>query len=269
MGKVVDLVGKKFCKLLVIERALNNVRGRAQWKCICDCGNTTEVASDKLVSGRTKSCGCAKSKHIYEDLTGRKFGRLTVIEYKGQKKDHIVLWLCKCECGNERIIPTSHLKNGHTISCGCFQKEKAKQAKTTHGLRKTRLYEIWNGVLQRCYNPNRAKYKNYGGRGITVCEEWRDDFKAFYDWAMSNGYRDDLTIDRIDNNGDYEPSNCRWVTVQEQAYNKSTSRFITYKGETKTIGEWAKIAGLKTTTLWVRLNKLNWSVEKAIETPIK
>ena len=138
----------------------------------------------------------------------------------------------------------------------------------THGLRRTRLYGIWNGILQRCFNPNRQKYKNYGGRGITVCDEWRNSFKAFYDWAMANGYRDDLTIDRIDVNGNYEPSNCRWVDAKLQAYNKTTSKYITYKGETKTLAEWAKEKNIKTPTLHLRLYKSKWSVEKALETPV-
>lgn len=138
----------------------------------------------------------------------------------------------------------------------------------THGLRDTRIYGIWHGMLQRCYNPSRPKYKDYGGRGIGVCDEWRHDVKAFYEWAMSHGYADDLTIDRIDVNGNYEPSNCRWITIAEQSYNKSTSRLVTYKGETKTIAEWAKIKNIKTVTLWSRIVKSKWDIEKAIETPV-
>ena len=135
--------------------------------------------------------------------------------------------------------------------------------KQRHGLRKTRLYGIHNGLLQRCYNPSRPKYKNYGGRGITVCEEWRNNFKAFYDWAMANGYADGLTIDRINNDGNYEPSNCRWVKIKEQAYNKTTSNFITYKGETKTIAEWAQEYGIKYGTLFYRI-KNGWDIEEAL-----
>lgn len=121
--------------------------------------------------------------------------------------------------------------------------------------------------MQRCYNPNRPKYKSYGARGITVCEEWKSSFKTFYDWAMGNGYQEELTIDRINNDGNYEPSNCRWSTWQEQSYNKTTSRFITYKGETKTVAEWSKIKGIKRMTICSRLDK-GWSVEKTLETPV-
>lgn len=137
-----------------------------------------------------------------------------------------------------------------------------------HGLRQTRIYGIWNGMLQRCYNPNRPKYKDYGARGIGVCEEWRHNFKAFYDWAMANGYNDNLTIDRKNNDKGYEPSNCRWITIADQSYNKSTSKYITYRGETRTVAEWAKIKNIKICTLWMRLYKSNWSIEKALETPV-
>lgn len=137
-----------------------------------------------------------------------------------------------------------------------------------HGLRQTRLYGIWNGMLQRCYNPNRPKYKDYGARGIGVCDDWRHNFTAFYDWAMANGYNDRLTIDRINNDKDYEPSNCRWVTNAVQANNKSTSKYITYKGETKTVAEWAKEKNINTSTLWLRLFKSNWSIEKSLESPV-
>lgn len=133
-----------------------------------------------------------------------------------------------------------------------------------HGKRNTRIYTIWKSMRQRCYNPNTNRYHLYGARGITVCEEWNKSFKAFYEWAMANGYADDLTIDRIDVNGNYEPSNCRWATYKEQANNTSKSTHITYNGETHTIAEWADIIGVKMQTLWARLNIYGWSVEDAL-----
>ena len=134
-----------------------------------------------------------------------------------------------------------------------------------HGMRYTRIYNIWRSMRQRCSNPKCKNYKNYGGRGITVCQEW-EDFQTFYDWAMSNGYAEDLTIDRVDVNGDYEPSNCRWVSYKIQANNKSDSKFIEVNGISHTIAEWSDITGIQKATIWARLQK-GWSIERAITEP--
>ena len=151
------------------------------------------------------------------DRTGQKFGKLTAIKYVGKSK-----WLCKCDCGNEKIIFVGHLTTEHTQSCGCLLNEKRQKGlcHRVHGLGKTRLYGIWKHMKQRCYNSNTCKYKDYGARGITVCDEWKNDFTKFYDWVMNNGYQDDLSIDRINNNKGYSPDNCRWVTSKQQANNR-------------------------------------------------
>ena len=153
------------------------------------------------------------------DLTGQQFGRLVVIQ-RAKAINKRTKWLCRCECGNEVVVESYNLKTGHTQSCGCLQREATSSANKTHHCTHTRLYRIWNNMKNRCYRKSYHAFHHYGGRGIKVCDEWRDDFQAFYDWAMANGYRDDLSIDRIDSNGNYEPSNCRWATMAEQNKNK-------------------------------------------------
>lgn len=210
------------------------------------------------------------------DITGQVFSRLTVVRYYGKNKYNNNLWKCKCECGNETIVPATLLRQGNTRSCGCLQKEKATKhlmdITITHGLsrdsqgKKTRLYQIWSGMKTRCFNANVQEYPRYGGRGISMCSEWIDNFKAFHGWAMANGYKDNLEIDRIDVDGDYEPSNCRWVTTLKQSNNRRTNKLVTYNGETKTLSEWARWAELEYVTFWNRL-KNGWEFDRAIAIP--
>lgn len=202
------------------------------------------------------------------DMIGKKIGRLTVVERAENTKQGTTQWKCICECGNEVVILGSNLRQGRTKSCGCYQKECAKKRITTHGETKTRLFTVWQKIKDRCYNENHKSYKDYGGRGISMCDSWKDSFEAFRDWAIENGYSDDLTIDRIDVDGNYEPSNCRWVTQKEQQNNRTNNHLLTYNGETKTMAQWADEVGLPYHTIVARINKYSWTVEEALSTPV-
>lgn len=208
----------------------------------------------------------------FQDLTGQRFGRLTVIE-RTRNIGKYTAWLCRCDCGNKKIIKSKSLKDNSTKSCGCLQKEVARKY-MSEKMRKypdvhSRLKNIYFNMKSRCYNLNHCAYGNYGGRGITLCEEWKNNSNAFYFWAMNNGYQENLTIDRIDVNGNYEPSNCRWIDLKTQQRNRRNNHLITYNDETLCIGEWAEKSGIEMRILWQRLNKLSWSIEKALKTPIR
>ena len=186
------------------------------------------------------------------DITGQTFGRLTAIRFAGRDKNNKTQWLCICECGNSIICNSNNLQKGNTKSCGCLRDEKIIKASTKHGKANKRLYNIWSLMKNRCKDKNN---KNYGGRGITVCEEWKNSFEAFYDWAMSNGYDDNLTIDRINNNGNYEPNNCRWATNEMQAKNRRTNHIVKIGDKEYLLTELAKKLCCNRHTILRRLNR--------------
>lgn len=186
------------------------------------------------------------------DLTGQRFGRLVVIDRAWDKPG--VWWNCTCDCGKTKPIRSSQLRYGHTQSCGCLRDEmREEHNKPTHGETNTRLYSIWRGMKKRCYQPTSAGYKNYGGRGITVCDEWIASYESFRDWSLANGYADGLTLDRIDLNGNYEPSNCRYASYLEQENNKRNSHFIEVNGVKLTVTQWARITNTPPSTLKNRI----------------
>ena len=197
------------------------------------------------------------------DLTGQKFGRLTVIK-RAENVKKKTMWRCVCECGNEKIVEARSLKIGETRSCGCLHRDTIKITSATHGLSNTPLYRVYRHIKSRCYNKNDKSYKDYGGRGIGICEEWLEDFAKFYQWSLENGYQKGLEIDRIDNDKDYSPDNCRWTNRTVQANNRRTNRHLTCRGKTLTVAEWSRISGVSQSLIWTRVYKLGWSVEDAI-----
>lgn len=247
------------------------------------CGKEYEKHSNQ------KSCkGCAKKataeyKHNwyiekrgprqkqkrYEDLSGEKYGRWTVLEVAGRNDKGNILYKCRCDCGKEKIVSSTSLRDGSSKSCGCLQKEKSKEnllrynsserykqpSHTTHGMRHTRLYRVWCGMKKRCNCTNYEHFDRYGGRNIRVCEEWSNDFQKFADWALKSGYKDDLSIDRIDVEGNYTPENCRWATIKMQARNKENTLLYEHEGVTKPFIEWCENYGVPYKSAHARYRK--------------
>lgn len=199
---------------------------------------------------------------IEKDISGQRFGKLTAIckhhsEWNKETKISRNFWLFRCDCGKEKIIDKYSVLRGLTTSCGCYANEQRIKKNTKHGLFKseTRLYRCWQDMKNRCYNPTRAKYRIYGARGIRVCDEWKHNFKAFYDWAINNGYKENLTLDRIDVNGNYYPENCRWATLKEQANNTRRNKKITLNGVTKNLTQWLSLYNISSSSYHYKINK--------------
>ena len=218
-----------------------------------------------------------KNPKRVHDLTGQRFGRLTVIgmEDTNTRKTY---WICQCDCGNMKRVRSDSLLCGAIRSCGCLKAEhdkinlnssaaKKRYAETGYKVGGTRLYGIWQGMKGRCENPNNARYNRYGGRGISVCKEWKEDFIAFRDWALTNGYDDGLTIDRIDNDGGYSPDNCRWATIKEQSNNRSTNINITIGNSTRNLMEWCEIFGLNYKKIYSRYKRDNFQSTEELFRP--
>lgn len=251
MAKHEDLTGQRFGKVIV-EEYVPIKNKPAKWKCICDCGNVVMATTQELKNGRKRNCGCEKElehKKKIEYLKGRKFGKLTFLEWipysdRTSVNKNII---CKCDCGNTVVTNDFALIHGMTKSCGCYYEEYQRNSHyaNTHRKSHTRLYKVWSAMQQRCTNPNNASYHNYGGRGIEMCKEWLEDFQAFYDWSMANGYDENApqgqcTIDRIDNDKGYSPDNCRWVPMKKQVNNKRTTRIMEYNGAMLNMSEWSR-----------------------------
>lgn len=197
---------------------------------------------------------------------GQRFGRLTTLRVVGRNSKGSI-WLCKCDCGNETRVNAYNLGRV-TNSCGCLFRERMKDIHTTHGKTNSRLFNIWVGMRHRCRNTSLPEYPYYGGRGIAVCTEWDESFEAFEKWANKSGYNDSLTLDRIDVDGNYEPSNCRWITIAKQQSNKRNNVFLSHNGETHTVMEWSRIVNISYKALIQRVH-MGWDTERILTTPVR
>ena len=258
MGQLIDLTGKRFGYLLVTGRAPDTYtksgHQKINWFCTCDCGRDTIVDGKSLRSGATQSCGFHKQK----DIAGQRFGKLTAIRIVGQDKYSRNVWECLCDCGKYTEVMIGNLTSGNVQSCGC-----GHDGHPTHRETNTRLFNIWEGMKGRCYCTTNDAYENYGGRGIVICDEWKENFIAFKEWAIANGYTEELTIERKDVNENYCPENCCWTTKGEQANNKRNT--IRISG--KTLKDIVQITGMKYSRLYEHYRKgdlENWLLKQNI-----
>ena len=200
------------------------------------------------------------------DISNQRFGKLLVVK-KAYYQNKKVYWQCLCDCGKITYVHTSNLKCKRIRSCGCLKVEELVNRSTKHNQRHTKLYEVWKTIKQRCLNPKNVSYHNYGGRGITICDDWKNDYFCFYEWSINNGYKEGLSIDRINNNGNYEPNNCRWTTRIVQNNNTRANNYITINNETKTLAEWCRHYNISYSLVRQRYKRYNWDIIKALTTP--
>lgn len=263
-----NLIGQKFGKLTVVDIAPKTKNRSITWVCKCDCGKICKIRNANLLSGTRMDCGCVK---LPKNVIGLKFNRLTILSYTRLYKHH-KMYLCKCECGNIVEVSLSDMKQGFIKSCGCLAKEIRTRGNVVHGLSKTRINKIYRGMIERCSKPNNINYPNYGGRGIKVCDEWLgpQGLINFYAWAQESGYEKDLSIDRINNNGNYEPSNCRWATRSEQQNNTRKNRKYELNGELYTIPQLSRKYNIDIYTLRNRLEKIEkyGNLQNLLNTPV-
>lgn len=200
------------------------------------------------------------------DVTGQRFGRLVIVEFSHTDGPGRTYWICRCDCGKIKTILGASMNAGATQSCGCLAKERTSQACTSHGQTNTRLYRVWRNMKSRCNCPSSNKYYNYGGKGVSVCEEWTP-FEGFQKWALSHGYAADLTIDRFDGSGNYEPSNCHWATYKEQSNNTTQNHILEFNGMRKNLKQWSEFLGISYKALSERARR-GWSANRALTTPV-
>ena len=273
----IDLTGKQF-GYIKVNKYSHTKNKLAFWECTCVCGKEIICSGKLLRNGHVKSCGCMTNKMVsdakIDNMKGKTIGRLTFKEYVGLVSHHAV-WLCQCSCGNECLVKASSVKSGTTKSCGCLAHEVLMERNYKHDCAYLPIYRNYHNMLRRCFDERDKHYKYYGGRGITVCKEWSDKdngFINFYNWALSSGYKEEIlpngknkwTIDRINVNGNYEPSNCRWATNKQQANNKTTNIFVNFNGIRYTISELCETYNLKYPAT-LRRYHAGWSAQELVQ----
>ena len=272
-------IGDVFDMLTVIDRVEDyvapNGKHHPRWLCECSCESHTQVVrvTSSLKKKSFHSCGCYSAP--LKDLTGMKFSRLTVIEraddYIKPSGEHVPMWKCKCECGNDCVKNQYNLIEGYTSSCGCIRIENTIKAHKIHGETNSKLYRVWENIKKRCYDPNATGYNHYGGRGISMCDEWKDSYVTFREWALQHGYqfnadRKECTIERINVDGNYCPENCKWANMKEQGNNKRNNRIIKIDELSLTVPQWAERMGVDPRLIHCRLNR-GWNEYDAVMIP--
>lgn len=278
----IDLTGKEYDNFTVIKQGDGRITKGGQykttWICKCaHCGNEFEIDSQSIRRTNVKSCGCKRYDFVSESkrlkLEGKKYGRLKVIKWipLSERKNKKKAWLCLCDCGNYIEVETGKLQTGHTQSCGCLKQEAKNKIgelnKKYEHYGDKKLYGVYKAMIDRCYNSQNSRYSSYGERGIIICDEWLGDngYDNFAKWTLLTRKDDSLTIDRINVNGNYEPSNCRWITNQEQQYNKRTNVMVEYNGEIHPLKFWSKQLNIPYTTLHMWFSKKNMSIQEIID----
>lgn len=266
-------IGEQYGELTIIDDYYDKVKKCRMVRCKCSCGNEMVTRRYKVINGKVKHCSARGHNTKMDDpkYIGQRFGKLTVIGFEYDEHTASVKWKCKCDCGNERTDFPFRIKSSQVDKCiECATKESAERASkinTRHGMSGSRIYNIWSGMIARCYNPSSDSYKYYGGRGIKICDDWRESFEAFYAWAITHGYQEDLTIDRLDFNGNYEPDNCRWATYKQQAENKRKPKprnYLMIDGVTKPLIEWVKESDFTAPAIKYRLDVKHMSPKEAV-----
>jgi len=262
-GCLHNLVGRQFGRLLVVE-LLQERRGHQRvWLCRCDCGTEVRAKTSDLTRSKTRSCGCLRKRPPKTDITGQRFGRLLAVRHIGIGPSGKHTWECRCDCGQVVVVDASTLLLRRKLSCGCIMAERMAD---TRGLSQTPEHKIWRAMIKRCHDPANPHYKQYGQRGITVCNEWRQSFAQFLADVGRRPHAK-LTLERKDNSKGYGPQNCVWVSQSLNNRNKRSNRLVTFNGVTKPLIAWAEEIGINTSTLFSRLKK--WTVERALTTPPK
>ncbi len=268
----VFLEGRVFGKLKVVKELVSETKER-RFLCKCSCGNTKEIGFSNLLYGGTKSCGClqkekARNRGI-KVPKGTVFGRLKIVRelpqmFSGNKKRRLME--CVCVCGSVTKVLLENLRSGHTRSCKCLSKDTMAETMSSHKMSGHRAYSIWSGMKTRCTNPNAEAYKYYGAKGISVCDRWKE-FKNFWE-DMRGSYKENLTIDRVDCKGNYEPKNCVWSTTQEQANNRNNTIIFNYRGCCISAGAVSELTGVKRATLTER-KRAGWCDKDCYTKPVK